>query len=128
MVKRWGAADRESDVEIYRANHHGSANSSTQDLLDALDPEFILYSTGGGYGHPSADPIQRGAVGAVQLITDGASLKTWPNGLPEELGRVVGEIEIEVAAGGAAYRIEGRNNPSWSQRQERDGLDVRPNW
>ncbi len=69
MVSYWKEIGRENDVEIYRANHHGSGYSTTARLLDALDPEFILYSTGADHGHPSNTIVRRGATTARQFAT-----------------------------------------------------------
>jgi len=126
MVKHWADEGRESDVEIYRANHHGSKNSSTEDLLSALDPEVVLYSCGGMYGHPDPEVVKRGAAGAIQLITHSASEKSWPDGLPEELADIAGETHIEVAADGSSYLLNGRWMRSWSDEEEASGADVRP--
>jgi hypothetical protein len=126
MVKHWQSENRESDVEIYRANHHGSKNSSTAELVDALDPEVVIYSAGGMYGHPDPEVVRRGAEGAVQLVTDSASEKSWPEGLPSELADIVGETHIEVAADGASYLLNGKRMRSWSDEQEASGADVKP--
>ena len=123
MVAWWWHSGREADVEVYRANHHGSRFSSGASLLEALDPELILYSTGGQYGHPTRDVVERGAATADQLITSGVSRFTWPRGLPEELGRVAGEIVIEVDASGRSYRVGDREYDCWSDEEEAAGLD-----
>ncbi|MCH9029539.1 MAG: hypothetical protein IH819_07990, partial [Bacteroidetes bacterium] len=69
IVDYWESIGRESDVEVYRANHHGSGYSSTAKLVDALDPEFILYSTGKQYDHPSNTVVRRVADTARQFAT-----------------------------------------------------------
>ena len=126
MVKHWDEVNRESDVEIYRVNHHGSKNSSIQPLIDALDPEVMIYSCGGMYGHPDPEVVKRTAPGALQLVTHSASEKTWPDGFPEELGQIVGETQIKVSADGETYWLNGRALPSWSDEAEARGEDVRP--
>ena len=126
MVKHWKATDRENDVEIYRANHHGSKNSSTADLVNALDPEVVIYSCGGLYGHPDPEVVERTAPGALQLVTHSASEKSWPDGLPPELATVVGETHIEVSADGSSYVLNERRMPSWSDAEEAKNVDVPP--
>lgn len=126
LVEDWQKQGRSMDVEIYRANHHGSSHSSTEDLLRALDPEFILYSCGGLYGHPNPEVIARGAKTARQLVTYAASLSSWPQGLPPELGRVVGEVPITVSMDGRSYTISGETQPAWNDNEERADKDVRP--
>lgn len=127
MVKHWQDIGRESDVEIYRANHHGSKNSSTADLVNSLDPEVIIYSCGGMYGHPDPEVIERSAEGAIQLITHSASEKSWPDGLPEELATISGETHIAVAADGSSYSLSERGTfKSWSDADEAQDRDIRP--
>jgi hypothetical protein len=123
MVARWWHVGRESDVEVYRANHHGSRYSSTDSLLEALDPEWILYSTGGQYGHPTRDVVERGARTAQQLVTSGVSPTTWPRGMPPSLGRTVGEIAVHFAADGRSYRIDNQEHRCFSDAEEAAGAD-----
>jgi beta-lactamase superfamily II metal-dependent hydrolase len=49
------------DVDVYKVSHHGSATSSTQELLDCLKPEVSVIAVGNGntYGHPNAGTISR---------------------------------------------------------------------
>ena len=119
-----GWSERESDVEVYRANHHGSRFSTTQALLDALDPELIVYSTGGQYGHPTRDVVRRGAATAEQLVTSAVSATSWPRGLPSELGRVAGEVVIAVDPDGRAYTVNGERRRAFSDEAERIGEDA----
>ena len=126
LVDDWRQQGREMDVEIYRANHHGSSHSSTEDLLTALDPEFILYSCGGLYGHPAPEVVERGAKTARQFVTYAAALSSWPQGIPQQWGSVIGEIPIRVSMDGGSYTIAGENQPSWNDKEESSGKDVRP--
>ena len=63
----WTSGDVEEDVEtalaetgllpnvdMIKANHHGSATSSTKSFIQALDPEVVIVSNGnhGGFRHP----------------------------------------------------------------------------
>lgn len=74
---------------VLKAAHHGSATSSTQTFLDAVQPEFIVVSAGADnkFGHPAPEVVQRleAAVGEenvyvtaqhgrVQFTTDGERL------------------------------------------------------
>jgi hypothetical protein len=106
MTDYWNKINRRSPIDIYRANHHGSADSSTPALAKALDPLVVIYSTGGAYGHPKAETVQRFAA-ADQFVTSGVSKDTWPKGLPKRLGSVVGEIEILVDANGSRFQVNG---------------------
>lgn len=61
------------DVELFVAGHHGSATSSSADLLAQIQPETVVISVGANnrYGHPTQDAIDRFlAVGAELYRTD----------------------------------------------------------
>ena len=48
------------DIEILVAGHHGSAGSTSQDLLDAVTPEAAIISVGENeYGHPAGSLLRR---------------------------------------------------------------------
>lgn len=125
MVARWRRDGRESDVEIYRANHHGSRYSTTPQLLAALDPEIVLYSAHSGHRHPSFEVVDRVRWTARQYAT-GLDSAAWGNGsrFRYRRGRVPGEIQIMIAADGSSYRINGAAFRSWSDAEERANLDA----
>lgn len=104
MVRHWRQIGRESAVEVYRANHHGSEHSSNPDLASALKPLVVLYSTGGDYGHPMPATVQRFS-GKDQFVTTAVSTASWPQGFPPSLGSVVGEIHIGVATDGSRFQV-----------------------
>lgn len=117
MVRHWRSIGRESDVEVYRVNHHGSAHSSNNDLLNALQPEIAIYSTGGAYGHP-ADTTSGRLDYADQYVTTDVSDGTWPNGFPSNFGDIVGEIHISVSTDGSRYQLNEWIYPSYSDTAE----------
>ena len=49
------------DVDILVAGHHGSGDSTSQELLDAVTPETVLISVSedNHYGHPDSGLLQR---------------------------------------------------------------------
>ncbi len=48
------------DIEILIAGHHGSAGSTSQDLLDTVLPEIAVISVGeNDYGHPAVSLLDR---------------------------------------------------------------------
>lgn len=49
------------DVDVLIAGHHGSKNSTTQQLLQAVTPEIVIISVGSGnsYGHPAPELLTR---------------------------------------------------------------------
>ncbi len=122
LVDRWKTVGRETDVEIYRANHHGSSFSSSPMLLEALDPEFILFSTAGGYGHPDPVIIRRGAATATLMATADvaqSSRAVWNS----HGGKIVNEILIRVAESGKTYTIERKTQTAFTDPEERQGQD-----
>lgn len=49
------------DVDILIAGHHGSKNSTSQELLDEVTPELVIVSAGknNSYGHPAQELLER---------------------------------------------------------------------
>ena len=61
------------DLELLVAGHHGSAGSTTSELLETTGPELALISVGAGnrYGHPAQDTLVRlNDAGAAIYRTD----------------------------------------------------------
>ncbi|MBQ7795405.1 MAG: DNA internalization-related competence protein ComEC/Rec2 [Lachnospiraceae bacterium] len=71
-------------VTVLKAGHHGSKTSTSQALLDAVRPAYVVFSYGQGnrYGHPAEEVVERcvdsGAAiletaksGAIEVWTDG---------------------------------------------------------
>lgn len=110
---------REMDVEVYRADHHGSSHSSVSTLIDRLDPEFSVFSCGGQYGHPIPEVVERLARTSRVLITSGIAKKSWPAGLTVPEARVAGEISILVEPGGRAYTIQEERHSAFTDDEER---------
>ena len=50
-----------SDVAVYIAGHHGSSHSSSSQLLEIINPKFMVFSVGSNnnYGHPASEVIFR---------------------------------------------------------------------
>jgi hypothetical protein len=116
LVDQWRSSGRESDVEIYRADHHGSAFSTTARLLDALDPEVVLYSSGADKSkHPTSRVMRDAARTATQLATTAVANASTFASLG---GRVAGEIQIVVAADGRSYTINGTSHRAFTDTQE----------
>jgi len=75
---------------ILKAPHHGSATSSTAQLLDALRPAAVIFSAGRNnrFGHPAAAVVERyrqrgvrmfstAESGAIVIDTDGRTVSVW---------------------------------------------------
>lgn len=60
------------DIEVLVAGHHGSAYSSSEELLLATRPEYAILSVGyNSYGHPAPEALERlAAAGCAIYRTD----------------------------------------------------------
>lgn len=47
------------EAEILKVGHHGSNTSTTEEFLDAINPEYALISTGDKYGHPTKKTMDK---------------------------------------------------------------------
>lgn len=85
LVERYGA---DLKASILKVGHHGSKTSSTNALLDAVQPQIALISVGAGntYGHPSpsvmdalrerqVDILRTDRDGAIVIRSDGRTLE-----------------------------------------------------
>jgi competence protein ComEC len=54
--------------DLYKVGHHGSKYSSSNEFLDAVDPEFAAISVGANnkYGHPTPETLSRLAAHHIQ--------------------------------------------------------------
>ena len=78
-----------TDVQVWKAGHHGSNTSGSPELMDLLDPDLILIScgVGNGYKHPSHGPyVVKGDTlniartdlqGTIRLEWDLSGVLTW---------------------------------------------------
>ncbi len=75
------------DALVYKAGHHGSKSSSSQEFLAAIRPSIVTISVGAdnNFGHPAPEMLQRaqdmGAavlrtdeLGTIEVITDGRTM------------------------------------------------------
>jgi len=79
------AAGTNLRADILKLGHHGAATSTSQDFLDAVQPDIALISAGldNKFGHPRPETMERitglriyrtDNMGSVHLMSDGA---TW---------------------------------------------------
>lgn len=49
------------DLDILIGGHHGSKSATSEELLDATQPEIVIFSVGknNNYGHPAQDVLER---------------------------------------------------------------------
>ncbi|MBD3413172.1 MAG: DNA internalization-related competence protein ComEC/Rec2 [Candidatus Aminicenantes bacterium] len=77
------------DCQVLKSPHHGSSSSSSQEFLEAVDPEIVVVSVGANnlYGLPSdqvmlkykdigAQVFRTDLHGAVEIVSDGQHLST----------------------------------------------------
>lgn len=76
-------------ADVYKVNHHGSASSTSQAFLDAVNPTYAVISCGknNDYGHPTKEVLDKlkaknvsvfrtDEQGTVTVTSDGSNL-TW---------------------------------------------------
>lgn len=79
----------EFTVDVYKAGHHGSRTSSTEELLNLVKPEYAVISCSddNSYGHPHAEVLSRfkdknikvfrtDEQGSIVAVSDGSKI-TW---------------------------------------------------
>lgn len=75
-----------NDITFYKAGHHGSNTSSSQELLDYIQPKEVFISCGAGnsYGHPHIDTLNRFKNGNAKIhrtdISKNIVLTIYKNG------------------------------------------------
>ena len=57
-------------ADVYKASHHGSKTASTEEFMEAVDPEYAIISCGEGnsYGHPHAEVLNRFRSMGIQVF------------------------------------------------------------
>jgi competence protein ComEC len=81
-------------ADLLKVAHHGSATSTTPELLAAVQPHFAVISVGAhnSFGHPRAVVLQRlqeahvmtyrtDMMGLVTFLLDGKKVEPKPGGL-----------------------------------------------
>lgn len=102
-------------ADVYKIGHHGSKTSTTDDMLDAVNPAYAVISAGEGnrYGHPHAEVLNKlrsagiktfrtDEQGTIVALSDGKNIlfnmspsNTWQAGEP-------GSVSDREPAKGAA--------------------------
>lgn len=98
-------APRVGDVEVYRANHHGSSHSSNPCLVSTLRPEVSVISSGeNGYGHPDLEVVKSLRRHGLVFITSGSDARVRAEVADEIVG---GDVVIDVDEAGHQYVVNG---------------------
>ncbi len=117
-------AERVGDIEVYRADHHGSAHSSNTCFMSVLSPEVSIISTGdNNYGHPTPKAFDTMASYGKVFITGGADPKVKAH---VEKSIVGGDITVLVDEAGQRYSVNGRDMRAKSEAQEAEQRPDRP--
>ncbi len=72
FVENYQAMNLDVDVDVLKAGHHGSKESSNQFFLDVIKPEYVVISAGykNSYNHPEKETLDRfSAIGAEVYCT-----------------------------------------------------------
>ncbi len=59
-------------ADVLKAGHHGSNTSSTDEFVSAVNPQYVIFSSGSDndYGHPTLNNIEKfEKMGVKQYIT-----------------------------------------------------------
>lgn len=109
-------AERVGDVELYRANHHGSRHSSNPCFLKVLSPEVAIISTGeNNYGHPTEKVYDALSDLGRVFITGGSDFKVRQHVARSIVG---GDILVRVETGGARYSVNGQDFKARTEAEE----------
>ena len=97
------AAPEIGDVDVYKANHHGSSHSSNATFMNQLDPEVSIVTVGNtnNYGHPTQGTMNRLLATSMVYLTERGDTNT-------DIGSaiVAGNIVIKTA-NGSTYTVNG---------------------
>ena len=99
----WSAAPEIGDVDVYKANHHGSSHSSSPTFLNQIDPEVSIVTVGNSntFGHPTQSTMDRLLATSTVYLTQRGDINT-------NIGAAViaGNVVIETADG-LNYTVNG---------------------
>lgn len=101
MVENSEVIPIDSDVLI--APHHGADNASSTDFINAVSPEWVIFSAGSAHRHPRADAAQRYLDNGVALdhifrtdLGDNEGGEEWDHGMNTPGGSVLGRDNIDI--------------------------------
>lgn len=95
MIKYAEESGTDIACDVYKVGHHGSKTASSEELIEAVSPEYAVISCGedNDYGHPHAEVLNRFRAngikvyrtdeqGSIVAVSDGEEI-TW-NAAPAE--------------------------------------------
>ncbi len=98
-------------VETLRANHHGSAHSSSSGYVNALDPQMTVISCGvNSYGHPGNRTLDTfRAIAADIYMMNNPCDTTDATGAPIDYSGTFnhsGTVHLATTGGGSGYTVD----------------------
>ena len=77
-----------NNIDVLKVGHHGSYNATTQEFVDAIDPEFAVIQCGlyNEYGHPHAQALQI-------LKTHDENILAWQFNFVTQINNAIQTIE-----------------------------------
>ena len=89
-----------SNIDVYTVGHHGSSYSSSSELLNIINPRYVVVSCGAGnsYGHPASDALQR--IASTSNLETDYLLRTDKNG----------DISFAIIEGKLRYYVSKNDN------------------
>jgi hypothetical protein len=105
------------DIDVYKANHHGSSHSSSATFIAQLDPEVSIISVGNGntYGHPTQAVMDRLLATSTVYLTERGNTST-------NIGSAIVASNIVIkTTNGLTYTVNG--TPYTATEPTRTDLD-----
>ena len=101
MVENSAVIPIDSDVLI--APHHGADNGSSTAFINAVSPDWVIFSAGSAHRHPRADAAQRYLDNGVAIdhifrtdLGDNEGGEEWNHGINTPGGSVLGRDNVDI--------------------------------
>jgi competence protein ComEC len=101
MVEMTPAVRLDSDAIV--APHHGADNGSSTAFIQAVSPEFVVFSAGHKYEHPRQAAAERYLANGIELgnmfrtdLGDDEGAKEWAHGREPGHNDPVGDDDVEI--------------------------------
>ncbi|MGN0782670.1 MAG: ComEC/Rec2 family competence protein [Christensenellales bacterium] len=91
----------DGDVDVLKVAHHGGRESTKQELLDMLKPEYAMISCGENtYGHPRPETLEKLAAKDTQVFCTYRKYSTGAGEYPYSSDKFDGNLRMKVDASG----------------------------
>ena len=93
--------DFDGDVDVLKVAHHGGRESTKQELLDMLMPEYAMISCGeNSYGHPRPETLEKLAAKNTRVYCTYRKYSTGAEDYPYSSDKFDGNIRMKVDSEG----------------------------